>query len=152
MDTFHVVYLFLDFNWFIAALLRSLFIKEARFSSYFFFILEVHVYLKHFERFLRKLNTFLHYFDRLQYLDQVRLFAEGFILPIFYSFLAYSREKRTENWKNQFMTITNSCFKYASLMKTSWSNCEHYVNWCTYVTFMASFPCDICRGKKVTKI
>ena len=71
--------------------------KEARFSSYFFFILEVHAYLKHFERFLRKLNTFLHYFDRLQYLDQVRLFAEGFILPIFYSFLAYSREKRTEN-------------------------------------------------------
>ena len=27
-------------------------------------------------------------------------------------------------------------------MKTSWSICEYYVNWCTYVTFMTSFLCD----------
>ena len=117
------------------------------------FILEVHAYLKRFERFLWKWNTFRHYFDRLHTLVVLDLGHVGFRVPIFYSFWWYSRETRTEKWNNQFMMLGNCCFKYASLMKTSWSVCEHYVYQYTCVTFMTRFPYDfILHRKSVTKI
>ena len=81
--------------------------------------------------------------------DHVKIcFCLRFYTSVFCSFWRYSREIRTEKWKNQFMMIANSSFKYASLVKTSWSICEHFVNWCTCVTFMAIFPCNYILRRK----